>query len=86
MEWSKGTNRTGLKTRTVLLGDVINSPLAYASPSAHPASDPASDNGYTVYLDTKAASMNPNLVVNANDGFVSVINPTTGVRRYAYIT
>jgi type IV pilus assembly protein PilY1 len=30
VEWSKGTNKTGLKVRSVLLGDIINSPLALA--------------------------------------------------------
>ncbi|WP_268798095.1 pilus assembly protein [Pseudomonas huanghezhanensis] len=85
VEWSKGTNKTGLKTRTVLLGDVINSPLAFASPSDILASDPAADNSYTTYLDVKAASMDQNIVVNANDGLVNVINPSNGNRRYAYM-
>jgi type IV pilus assembly protein PilY1 len=85
VQWSKGTNKTGLKTRTVLLGDVINSPLAYASPTDNPASDPASDNSYSTYLDIKSNSMNPTLVVNANDGLVNVIDPSTGKRLYAYM-
>ncbi|WP_341521303.1 PilC/PilY family type IV pilus protein [Pseudomonas sp. G.S.17] len=85
VEWSKGTNKAGLKVRTALLGDIINSPLAFASPSAKTASDPAADNSYTAYLDTKIASMSANLVVNANDGFVNVINPVNGVRRYAFM-
>lgn len=85
VEWSKGTNKTGLKTRTVLLGDVINSTLAYASPTDTPASDPASDNSYSTYVDIKSNSMNPNLVVNANDGLVNVIDPSTGNRRYGYM-
>src|SRR3546814_10104456 len=34
---------------------------------------------------TKAANMNANLVVNANDGFFSVINSANGTRRYAYM-
>ncbi|MFP3852278.1 pilus assembly protein [Pseudomonas sp. W5-01] len=85
VQWSKGTNKTGLKTRTVLLGDVINSPLTYASPTDNPASDPASDNSYSTYLDIKSNSMNPSLVVNANDGLVNVIDPSTGNRLYGYM-
>lgn len=85
VEWSKGRNKTGLKTRTVLLGDVINSTLAYASPADNPASDPAADNSYSTYLDTKSNSMTPSLVVNANDGLVNVIEPSTGKRLYAYM-
>ena len=85
VEWSKGTNKTGLKVRSVLLGDIINSPLVLASPSDKTASDLSGDTTYTTYLTTKAANMNANLVVNANDGFVNVINSANGTRRYAYM-
>ncbi|WP_449438803.1 pilus assembly protein [Pseudomonas migulae] len=85
VEWSKGTNKTGLKVRSVLLGDIINSPLVLASPTDKTASDLVSDTSYSTYLATKATSMNSSLVVNANDGFVSVINSGNGARRYAYM-
>ncbi|KHK62072.1 pilus assembly protein [Pseudomonas frederiksbergensis] len=85
VEWSKGVNRTGLKVRSVLLGDIINSPLVLASPNDQTASDLVNDTSYSTYLTTKAANMNASLVVNANDGFFSVINSTNGTRRYAYM-
>ncbi|KJZ38421.1 pilus assembly protein [Pseudomonas fluorescens] len=85
VEWSKGTNKAGLKTRSVLLGDIINSPLVLASPTDKTASDLVSDTSYSTYLATKATNMNASLVVNANDGFVSVINSANGARRYAYM-
>ncbi|KII32772.1 pilus assembly protein [Pseudomonas fluorescens] len=85
VEWSKGINKTGLKVRSVLLGDIINSPLALASPSDKTASDLSGDTSYSTYLATKAANMNASLVVNANDGFVNVINTGNGTRRYAYL-
>jgi type IV pilus assembly protein PilY1 len=85
VEWSKGTNKTGLKVRSVLLGDIINSPLVLASPTDKTASDLSGDTTYTAYLTTKAANMNASLVVNANDGFVNVINSANGTRRYAYM-
>lgn len=85
VSWSQGTNITGLKTRSVLLGDVINSSLTLASPSAQTASDLTSDTSYTAYLAKKAAGMTGTLVVNANDGFTNVINATTGARIYAYM-
>ncbi|KAA0986797.1 pilus assembly protein [Pseudomonas sp. ANT_J28] len=85
VEWSKGTNKAGLKVRSVLLGDIINSPLALASPTDKTASDLSGDTTYSTYLATKAASMNPSLVVNANDGFVNVINTSNGTRRYAFM-
>jgi len=85
VEWSKGTNKTGLKVRSVLLGDIINSPVALASPTDKTASDLSGDNTYSTYLATKSANMNASLVVNANDGFVNVINSANGARRYAYM-
>ncbi|MEJ5061310.1 MULTISPECIES: pilus assembly protein [unclassified Pseudomonas] len=85
VEWSKGTNKAGLKVRSVLLGDIINSPLALASPSDKTASDLSGDTTYSTYLATKAANMSASLVVNANDGFVNVINTANGTRRYAYM-
>ncbi|MBK5354101.1 pilus assembly protein [Pseudomonas sp. TH41] len=85
VEWSKGTNKTGLKVRSVLLGDIINSPLVLASPTDKTASDLVGDTTYSTYLTTKAANMSASLVVNANDGFVSVINSGNGARRYAYM-
>jgi type IV pilus assembly protein PilY1 len=85
VEWSKGTNKAGLKVRSVLLGDIINSPLALASPTDKTASDLSGDTTYSTYLATKAASMNASLVVNANDGFVNVINTSSGTRRYAFM-
>jgi type IV pilus assembly protein PilY1 len=85
VEWSKGTNKAGLKVRSVLLGDIINSPLVLASPTDKTASDLSGDTTYTSYLTTKAANMNASLVVNANDGLVNVINSANGTRRYAYM-
>ena len=85
VEWSKGTNKTGLKARSVLLGDIINSPLVLASPTEKTATDLVSDTSYSTYLATKTSNMDTSLVVNANDGFVSVINSGNGARRYAYM-
>lgn len=85
VDWAKGTNRTGLRQRTVLLGDIINSPVVYAGPYDHTATDTATDNSYSTYLLTKASGMTAQLLVNANDGFTNVIDAATGARRYAYL-
>lgn len=85
VEWTKGTNRAGLRARAVALGDVINSPLVYASPTDQTAADLTTDASYTTYLAKKAAGMTPSLLVNANDGFTSVINANNGKRVYAYM-
>jgi type IV pilus assembly protein PilY1 len=85
LEWSKGSNKAGLKVRPVLLGDIVNSPLVLAAPSDQTAADLSGDTSYSTYLATKAANMHASLVVNANDGFVSIINTANGARRYAYM-
>lgn len=89
LNWSQGTNTTGLRTRAVLLGDIIGSPLVLASPTVQTATDLTTDSTYSTYLSTKAQSMTPTLVVNSNDGLTSVINATTGTaggtRLYAYM-
>ncbi|WP_433737189.1 pilus assembly protein [Pseudomonas putida] len=85
VEWSKGTNKTGLKVRSALLGDIINSPLALASPTDKTAADLSGDTTYSTYLATKATNMSASLVVNSNDGFVDIINTANGTRRYAYM-
>lgn len=85
INWAKGTNKTGLRTRTKLLGDIVNSPLVPALPTDKTAADLTGDSTYTQYLSNKAKSMAISLVVNGNDGFVHVINPVDGTRRYAYM-
>ncbi|OUM05363.1 pilus assembly protein [Pseudomonas syringae] len=83
--WSKGTANAKLRTRTRLLGDIVNSSLGAALPSQKTASDLIGDTTYTTYLATKAAKMNYSILANANDGFFNVISPTDGSRRYAYM-
>jgi type IV pilus assembly protein PilY1 len=85
LEWSKGSNKAGLKERSVLLGDIVNSPLVLAGPSDKTAADLSGDTSYSTYLSTKVANMHASLVVNANDGFVSVISTGNGARRFAYM-
>ena len=85
INWAKGTAKNGLRPRTRLLGDIVSSPLAAALPSNQTAADLVGDATYTAYLTTKAAGMNSNLLVNANDGFMHVINPDDGTQRYAYM-
>lgn len=85
IEWLKGTNKTGLKTRTVLMGDIIDSPVLLASGADQTATDTPGDYTYSAYTTTKAANMTNSLLVNANDGITNVLNANTGARRYAYL-
>lgn len=83
--WAKGINKIPLRMRTRLLGDIVNSPLAVALPNDKTAGDLIGDSSYTTYLAKKNSLMRPSIVVNANDGFMSVINTSDGARSYAYM-
>lgn len=89
IQWAKGVNKNGLRPRTLLLGDIVNSPLATAFPTAQTATDLQGDGTYTAYLTNKAANMSPSILANGNDGFVHVINAEDtsngGTQRYAYM-
>ena len=85
IEWTKGTNKSGLKTRTLLLGDVINSPVVLASATTQTAADLTGDTSYSAYLSTKASKMTNSILVNANDGFTNVLEASSGRRRYGYL-
>ncbi|RRV06155.1 pilus assembly protein [Pseudomonas sp. v388] len=82
--WAKGTANAKLRARTRLLGDLINTNLTVAVPSAKTSTDFGTGPSYTDYLTRKAASMPLRLLVNANDGFFNVINGD-GRRTYAYM-
>jgi type IV pilus assembly protein PilY1 len=83
--WAKGTANAKFRARPRLLGDIVNSSLGIALPSQKTASDLTGDTTYTTYLATKANSMTPSILANANDGFFNVINTSDGSRRYAYM-
>lgn len=85
VNWSKGTANARLRARTILLGDIVNSPLTTALPTEKTSADMSGNTTYSAYLTNKASNMNYNLLVNANDGFFNVINPDSGARRYAYM-
>jgi type IV pilus assembly protein PilY1 len=84
VSWVKGNNVAGLRDRTVLLGDVINSSLERMSSSEQLAASITGDTSYTAYLATKSA-MTDSLLVNANDGLFHVIDADNGSHRYGYL-
>ncbi|WP_295473150.1 PilC/PilY family type IV pilus protein [uncultured Pseudomonas sp.] len=93
INWSKGSANANLRTRSVLLGDVINSPVVAAMPADKTATSLQGDTSYSTYLTSKAAGMISSLLVNSNDGFFNVISAETrsapvsqqGQRRYAFM-
>ncbi|WP_289533872.1 PilC/PilY family type IV pilus protein [Pseudomonas sp. SO81] len=84
VDWAKGAAVTGLRTRTVLLGDVINSTLERVSSTERLASDITGSTSYDSFIAAKAGMTN-SLLVNSNDGFFHVINADTGGHRYGYM-
>jgi type IV pilus assembly protein PilY1 len=82
--WAKGAANARLRARTQLLGDLINTNLAVALPTAKTSTDFGAGTSYTDYLARKASNMTLRLLVNANDGFFNVIN-ADGRRTYAYM-
>lgn len=86
IEWVKGTSsKAGLKVRSVLLGDIVDSPVVLAAPTDQTATDATGEYTYSSYLPTKAANMTSSLIVNANDGLTNVLNANTGARRYGFL-
>jgi type IV pilus assembly protein PilY1 len=85
LTWLKGSNVTGLRTRTVLLGDVVNSPLERMMSHEVLASSVAGDPSYDEYLTKKRANLTSSLLVNGNDGLFHVLNAETGAHRYGYM-
>lgn len=85
IDWVKGNNVGGLRTRSVLLGDVINSSLERLSPEEKLASSIEGDTSYESFLSNKDSNMTSSLLVNANDGLFHVINATNGRHRYGYL-
>ena len=85
LAWSKGTANSRLRTRTRLLGDLVNTNLAAALPTDKTSTDFSTGTSYTDFLATKASKMTYTLLANANDGFFNVIGADDGKRRYAYM-
>ncbi|MEO4047231.1 PilC/PilY family type IV pilus protein [Pseudomonas sp. CAU 1711] len=84
VEWTKGTAVTGLRSRTVLLGDIINSTLERMTSTERLASDVSGSTSYDSFIAAKAGMTN-SLLVNSNDGFFHVIDAETGGHRYGYM-
>ncbi len=83
LDWARGASVPGLRRRNLLLGDIIASPLALASPTGVLA--PSAAPGYAAYLAIKRREMTASLVTGANDGLVHVIEADNGAHRYAFL-
>jgi len=83
--WAKGTANAALRTRTRLLGDLINTNLVVTNATEKTSTNFGASTSYSDYLVNKAANLTANVLVNANDGFFNVINSANGKRAYAYM-
>tara|TARA_Y100000588_G_scaffold143180_1_gene157150 strand:+ start:2555 stop:5695 length:3141 start_codon:yes stop_codon:yes gene_type:complete len=85
VEWSKGAAVSGLRARTVLLGDIINSSLERVAGETQTIGAIEGDTSYNQYLAFKKANITPSLLFNGNDGFFHVVDAETGGHRYGYM-
>lgn len=85
LSWSKGTPIAGLRSRSVLLGDVVNSSLERVAPETQSVSAIVGDSSYDSYLAFKTSELETSLLVNANDGFFHVLNANNGQHRYGFM-
>lgn len=91
-KWLLGSNTDegttgGLRTRTKLLGDVVNSDPAYAGATSQRYNMLPAEYGsasYSDYVDKKKGKKSA-LFVGANDGMMHAFNATTGEELFAYI-
>ncbi|MBC7375824.1 MAG: pilus assembly protein PilY, partial [Burkholderiaceae bacterium] len=72
---------TLFRTRSKLLGDIINSGVAY---SGTPTTTLSGEANYTTFYST-AAARSPTVFVGANDGMLHAFNATNGDEVFAYI-
>ncbi|QJD60327.1 pilus assembly protein [Pseudomonas sp. gcc21] len=77
LNWVRGQNVTGLRSRTSLLGDVINSSPVLVARHQATSGAPAA------YRSSKQ-QLTESLVVGANDGFIRVFD-TAGQHRYSFL-
>ena len=85
VEWSKGAAVSGLRARTVLLGDIINSSLERVAGETQTIGAIEGDTSYNQYLAFKKANITASLLFNGNDGFFHVVDAETGGHRYGYM-
>ncbi|MFO7704883.1 MAG: PilC/PilY family type IV pilus protein [Halopseudomonas sp.] len=83
LDWSRGAEVMGYRTRTRLLGDVLNSSLVLAQPGGALASRRHA--GYADYLIVKRRQMRALVLAGANDGFLHVLAADTGEHQLAFL-
>ncbi|MGH8414674.1 MAG: pilus assembly protein, partial [Gammaproteobacteria bacterium] len=73
-------NGDGFRSRTHILGDIVDSAPLYVGPPNGPYQDPS-----YVSFELAQASRAPMLFVGSNDGMLHAFDPTTGQEKFAFV-
>ncbi len=94
LNWLRGENVTGMRARTKLLGDIVNSDPIFVKTEnfghiGYTTSTTIDDqttyvDTYLEYLETKK-TRTPMIYIGANDGMLHAFNADTGVETFAYV-
>lgn len=83
LDWVRGAEDAELRSRTRLLGDVINSaPVLTGAGHTQPAAD--QQPGYAAYLQQRRNGLAEAVLVGANDGFLRMFD-SRGMHLYSYL-
>lgn len=88
VDWLRGSSVTGMRTRTKLLGDIINAdPIFVGAQNYGYSVLPSGSGGATIYRDFVARKRlrREVLYVGSNDGMLHALDANTGDELFAYI-
>lgn len=88
IDWLRGSTVSGMRTRTKLLGDIVNSdPIFVGAENYGYSILPLADGGFTTYQDflTRKKLRRKVLYVGSNDGMMHALDADTGNEIFAYI-
>jgi len=88
INWARGQDVTGLRDRSTLLGDIVNSSPVFAGRKKynfHLLSDELGGLAYEAYYNSQKANRREVLYVGANDGMLHAFDAASGMEQFAYI-
>ena len=88
LNWVRGLDVPGLRDRSALLGDIVNSSPVFAGRkkySFHLLPEELGGLAYEAYYSGQKANRREVLYVGANDGMLHAFDATTGAEQFAYI-
>lgn len=82
LNWVRGSRDADLRSRSRLLGDIINSAPVMVGARHHVSADGSTD--YLAYLQNRSSRMTEAMVLGANDGFLRIFD-TQGIHQYSFL-